>query len=512
MSVVQHDVPHPRDGTTLDTDICIIGAGPAGLALASALAGSTREVVLLESGGTVADSAADALNDGAVIGDPYAGLRATRQRGVGGTTALWNTRTPAGIGAKFTPLDPVDFDAREAVALSGWPVSYAMLLPWYARAQQVCGLGAFAYDAAAWRGPARQPLDDVHPELESRVYQFGSRDALLTRMLRAAREAGNVRLISDATVVRLESGEHGRRAVRARVASRSGTGWWVSAREFVVCAGAIENARLLLVSGSEGGGLGNGAGWVGRCFMEHPRDRTLMLSRLSGSQYRSLRFYDLHQSSGSTAVGGRLAIAPEVIRAEGLLNASATLLPMVRPQVRRTREALRRLGRSGPLARWLPRGGTGWSSHPLPQAAFEGFTVLLNLEQAPDPENRIELARDRDAFGTPRAELHWRWRPRDARSQRRVREIVGATLERAGFSVVRRETGAVDPNAHHHAGTTRMHRDPAFGVVDASCRMHELDNVHIAGASVFPTAGFANPVLTIVALALRLAAHLMERR
>ena len=507
---MEREAAGPRNGETIEADLCLVGAGPAGLAIASALAGGGRNVLLLESGGIDAEEGASVLNAGAVTGDRYAGLRETRHRQVGGTAAIWNTRTRSGVGAKFTPLDPIDFETRQAVAHSGWPFSFNQLVPWYTRAQELCGLGRFDYDAATWARANREPLAEL-PGVESRVYHFGTRDVLLEPMLRAVHAGSNVRLVPDATVTRLEADRTGGRVIRARVASRRGSSWWVAANEFVLCGGAIENARLLLCSGHDAAGLGNRSGWVGRCFMEHPRDRTLSLRVLDRGGYRRLAFYDLY-GEAEREVAGRLAIAERTLREENLLNASATLLPIVREPARRMREVLGPLGRRAPFDQLLPRGGFGWSRHRLPTAVFEGFTVLLNLEQAPDPENRITLGRDRDGFDVPRAELHWRWRPADERSRQRVRALFATALEAAGVGVVRQREGTVDPNAHHHAGTTRMHADPALGVVNADCRVHELENVHIAGASVFPTAGFANPALTIIALALRLADHLDVRR
>jgi choline dehydrogenase-like flavoprotein len=496
----------PADDATIECDVCIIGAGPAGLSIASTLAGGDRDVVLIESGGDAAAPDVDALNDGEVFGDSYASLRETRHRQVGGTAAIWNTRTPQGTGAKFTPLSPVDFEAREAVAHSGWPIPFREVRSWYERAQSACGLGAFAYDAMSWRCDDREPLAEPDPAVVSGVYALGTRDAFLTPMLRAVRTSSNVRVLTRATVVQLEADTAEGRIVRARVASRGRT-WWVAARDFVSCGGAVENARLLLCSGHSGEGLGNRQGWVGRCFMEHPRDRSAVLQPVGADTYRRLRFYDEFDRDGAM-VCGRFALADEAIRQTGLLNASMTLLPIVRPAIRLMRRAVGPLARHPAAERWLPRGGHGWSTCPVPRAALEGFRVLLNLEQAPDPENRVVLARRRDVHGVPRAELHWRWRARDEASRQRVRGVFSAALREAGLGVVRQRDGALDPNAHHHAGTTRMSEDERHGVVDAHCRVHGMENLHVAGASVFPTAGFANPVLTIVALALRLAERL----
>ncbi len=497
---------------TLETDVCIVGAGPAGLVVAATLAAAGLDVIVLESGGPAHNAEVQELNDGDTSGDPYAGMRVTRHRQLGGTAALWNTRFPGGVGAKYTPLDPTDFGKRAAHPLSGWPIAFDDLEPFYRRAQATCGLGEFAYHAAAWQKEGREPLTTVAPELESRVYQFGTRDSLIEPMLRTLRDASNVRLLTRATVLRLETESAGSRVSRAHVASPSDGRWFVVAAQFVLAAGAIENARLLLCSGTNPSGLGNGTGWVGRCFMEHPRDRSIVLRPASRRALERLRLYDIDDSPGEVPVVGRLALTQDTLRDAGVLNASATLLPLIRPAVRGARAALGPLARRPLAERWLFRGGHGWSRHPAPRAVLSGFSVLLNLEQAPDPENRLTLSTRLDSLDVRRAELHWRWRPRDEASRARVLGLFTAALERSGLGRVEVSSGLLDPNAHHHSGTTRMHSEAAYGVVDADARVHELENLHVAGASVFPTSGFANPVLTIVALALRLADRLIALR
>ena len=136
----------------------------------------------------------------------------------------------------------------------------------------------------------------------------------------------------------------------------------------------------------------------------------------------------------------------------------------------------------------------------------------MNLEQRPHPDNRITLGSDRDALGMPRPVLHWRWRPDEQVGLQRLRALLVSSFESAGVGRVQVDSRLpTDPNAHHHAGTTRMARDPRHGVVDPDGRVHGTRNLFVCGASVFPTAGFANPTLTIVALALRLADHLVPR-
>jgi choline dehydrogenase-like flavoprotein len=186
-----------------------------------------------------------------------------------------------------------------------------------------------------------------------------------------------------------------------------------------------------------------------------------------------------------------LAVLPEVQEREGLLNASVVLYPIADqggpPSL--VRRAVRRFRR------------LAWHA---------AYGVTLHLEQAPDPDNRVTLSTRLDAFGRPLPRLEWRWRHADEASRVRVRRLVTTALEGSRLGrVVEAPEVALDVDAHHHAGTTRMATDQAQGVVDPHCRLHESEAVYVAGASVFPTAGFANPTLTIVALALRLA-HLLD--
>jgi len=491
-------------GTVQETDICVIGAGPAGLVVARALAERGRDVVVLESGARVPEPTTQALNDGDVIGDAYAGLRETRCRGLGGTSSLWNTPIDNTLGAKYAPLSPVDFEHRPEVEHSGWPITFGQLAPWYARAQEICGIGPFEYDGSAWGRclPASGPAGS---SLLTRIYQFGSRAALVDPLVAALARATHARLCPRATLVRLEVDASGRRVTGAVVSSPGGSTWTVRAKHYVVAAGAIENARLLFLATDAG--LRVASPWLGRGFMEHPRDSALTLRPHSRDFHRTAAFYDQHRAADGTMIVGRFAVCDEAIRDGVLPNASATLLARARPVVRRVRAAAHRVGALGLVDRWAPSGGHGWSRHAAPERVFDGFTILLNLEQTPSPENRIVLGSRRDALGLPLPELHWRWHGADHARLTRLRGVVARELAELGRIDI--ATDAIpDPNAHHHAGTTRMHADSAHGVVDADCRVHGVDNVFVAGASVFPTAGFVNPALTIVALAERLADHL----
>jgi choline dehydrogenase-like flavoprotein len=122
----------------------------------------------------------------------------------------------------------------------------------------------------------------------------------------------------------------------------------------------------------------------------------------------------------------------------------------------------------------------------------------------------VTLSEQTDALGMPRVRLEWRLRPADMRSMVRAQEIVDEELRRAGLGRLQIELDDATPppglkGGWHHMGTTRMHLDPRQGVVDEHCRVHGVANLYVAGSSVFPTAGYANPTLTLCALAIRLA-------
>jgi choline dehydrogenase-like flavoprotein len=214
------------------------------------------------------------------------------------------------------------------------------------------------------------------------------------------------------------------------------------------------------------------------------------------------RFYDAFRAADGSVVGGRLGPSDDAL-AEGHPNFSVTLLPLVRV---------------GPLARLrhlldpgaVLQPGHGWSDRPAARAGYVGLRLVLNLEHRSLPDHRVTLGAARDRYGVPRPVLDYAWSTADAAALERLRGRLGEWMRAAGLGEMTWARGsAPDPNCHHHAGTTRMHADPRFGVVDADGRVHGMEDLYILGAATFPRAGWANPVLTVVAMACRLADHLI---
>ena len=506
---MQFDARKLPTGTVLDADICIVGAGPAGITLAREFIGSKTTVLILESGGLNYDKRCQELNEGTVIGDPYAGLRQTRHRQV---AHLWNTRVHDEIGAKYVPLDPCDFELPDT-AHAQWPIEYSELEPFYRRAQVVCGLGAFAYEGKDWADDARPLLPLNVDQLSTKVYQCGIGSFFTHIYPQELVRSHNVSLCHHATIRGLKMRNRGTQAIEATIISRFGNRLCARAKIIVLAAGAIENVRLLLLSDDNAGDSpGNQFGWVGRCFMEHPRDYALTLIPHSPELFEQATFYDLHPARDGTIVGGRIALDSTIIRKAGLPNASITLMPRMKNPPARLPRVVSRF--SSYLYRFIgsgPQSGYGWSCQQNPSQVFDAFQLVINVEQRPNPENRVALARGRDPLGMPQVDLFWHWSDEEQANLERLRKVIASGLEASGLGQVEVATGLrPDPNAHHHAGTTRMHADPRSGVVNADGCVHGTDNLYVTGASTLCRAGFANPTLTIVALALRLADHLKQ--
>lgn len=479
-------------------DFCVIGGGPAGLTAALTLAAAERRVLLLESGAVGSSPDAQKLNDGEHAGENYAGLVATRHRRLGGAANVWNVRAHGRPAAKYVPLSERD--------MRDWPIGWDELRPYYEEAQKQCGLGPFEYEAAHWSTASHRPFALDGTGLASGVYQFGYAEEITRRLADEARASEPICVAPSTTAVDLLLDQAGRHVRAVRASDPSGRVIEIKPRVVILACGAVENARLLLLAGLGGH---DGSTFLGRCFMEHARDFSLALVPHSRTLFARAAFYDLHISRDGTLVGGYLGLADETLDAFALPNAAMTLIP-------RSQSRVRRLGVRipHPIRRIIGMSADeryGWSTVPSPAKAFDRFDIVLNLEQRPRRQNRIELSTRTDRFGNALPRLFLHWTEEEQQDLERLRGLLCDRLLAANLGDLKTTVGVrPDLSAHHHAGTTRMSLDPQDGVVDSDGRVFGIDNLYVAGASVFPTAGFANPTLTIIALARRLGRHLAK--
>lgn len=547
-------------GVTLNFDVCIVGAGPAGLTLATELDGGPYRVCLLEAGGMTPDPAHQALADGLVElnDDCYENPGFLHDVAVGGTAHRWCIEVGDDAWFRMGKLSPVDFERRSWLPHSGWPITAADLEPYYDRALAHCGVDPAALDPRRWTDHNHQPIPSFDGHVDSSVFVFARR-AVFTEELpaRLARSATTT-LIHDAACVEIESEGGGARVTRLRVRSLSGRQFHVAARAVALTTGAFDVPRLLLASRADvPAGLGNGRDLVGRYFTDHQIVKAGSIDTTLADLPARLAYYDIRSRDGANATG-TLAVADKVLDQEQILSSGMMLVPTMNPSLgwaaqhlwgRETtnrspalasamtlRQAFKHGQRPPHIGRHLIRMAAGaddlafaltriyekfpayWSidrggwSQPIKpgQPPVKGIEAFQLCEQAPDPDNRVTLSDEVDAVGMPKPKVHVRWSELDRHSVRRSQEIVSHTLEEAGVGRLRRWRRRGDPlvrqmTAHHPAGTARMSDDPATGVVDADCKVHGTANLFVASAAVFPTAGFAPPTLTVLALAARVA-------
>jgi choline dehydrogenase-like flavoprotein len=493
--------------TMLYADVCVVGAGAAGVTVARELAGSTLQVVVLESGGRKATLEADALceleQDGLSIGPE------SRQRMLGGTTNTW--------WGKLATFDPIDLRTRAWVPRSGWPFDRDALEPFYRRAAHVFGLPELAdarrEDLAPLRGPVLEG-EEVRP-----THFYWQRPPLNFADVhrRDVEPAANVTTILDATATRFEPGP----VPVVRAAVRAGEDLEVRARAVVLAGGGIENARLLLAWG-----LGNPE-VVGRGFMDHPKGECGEVVVTSDSSRLLDRSYWRGRRVGPLRIQRGVGLTEAAQERHGALNSYAMLEPVYAGKHGAGASALRRLYRQRrrslrgsdlrAMAADLPTLAGAVRFRLFDRGRLERLRLHNFLEQAPDPANRITLADRTDDVGLPVARLTWSVTDLDRHSVRVLHQAIDREVRRRGIGRV--ESALLDDgggegewtitqDASHHVGTTRMGADPATSVVDPQGRVHGTPGLYVAGSSVFPTSGYANPTFTIVALATRLADEL----
>jgi choline dehydrogenase-like flavoprotein len=533
----------PKD-ETIETDVCIVGAGVAGVPLAREFIGQEFRVCLLESGGLEPDRVTQSLYWGENVGHPYYPLDTARTRCFGGTSHLWLIEVGANrLGGRMHPHDEIDFEERDWIPYSGWPFDKAHLDPYYERAQSICQLGPFTYDVEDWEDPEKTPrLPFVSDRVKTTIFQFGPRDPFFRDYCEEIKHADNITTCLHANVVEIETTETAQTVTRLRVACLGGNQFWVSAKLFILAAGGIEIPRLLLLSNKvQSAGLGNQHDLVGRFFMEHPHLWSGVYVPSDPNIFNSTALYKIRMVN-KVPIMGKLVLAEEVLRREKLLNYCVSIHPSALPRkllpkginsFRVLRSAIVRGEIPDDFSRHL--GNVITNIDDVAIAAYEKvvrdvggvfnkhkrspkievFRLSHMTEQAPNPNSRVTLAAERDALGQNRVQLDWQLSPMDIRSIIRAQEIVDEELYRAGLGRLQIEMHDETPphnltGGWHHMGTTRMHIDPKKGVVDENCRVHNISNLFIAGPSVFPTSGYANPVLTAVALTVRLADHVKK--
>ncbi|MEM1222830.1 MAG: GMC family oxidoreductase [Verrucomicrobiota bacterium] len=528
--------------TVVEADICIVGAGVDGLILANELKDTKQRITILESGDFTPTDGTQSLNQGENIGYPYYPLDLARYRSVGGSSLKWNVDLGNKRGVRLRPMDAIDFERRESVPYSGWPFPKTALDPYYARSHPYFGLSDQNYGGVYWQTAGeREILPVKSADLETTVFQFGNADLITAKHQSLLKENQNLQLITNATVYKIETDPNGETVKQLLVYTKAKEVLKVRAKRYVLAAGGLEVPRLLLCSKrTQAHGIGNQNDLVGRFFMEHLHYLSGMWIPSSDQIFSKIGFYEMHRSRGTDLLA-YLKLSAEALKREGLLNYCVSFWPRVSEEADSTANIVTSQGyhsirkiKSDLQEKRFPQKLGKRLGHIISDSAhlcahilrnrsekeIQGAPVAFQLhqmsEQSPNPESRVTLSEERDRFGSFTVKLDWKISPIDIRTIRRAHEIINRDFQKAGLGKLKPGNFNKSPpegitGGLHHMGTTRMHNNPKEGVVDGNCKVHGVDNLYIASSAVFPTAGYANPTLTIAALAIRLSDHLLKR-
>jgi choline dehydrogenase-like flavoprotein len=405
------------------------------------------------------------------------------------------------------PLEELDFAARDWVADSGWPISLAQLEPYYRRAGALMHLPDVSYGEPGW--PAGLPLPPASDEMCRRFSTFSPTPNFATAHRARLDRAGNVTVLLHANARTLLMREDGAAVDGIQIASLGGRSGRVRARRYVICCGGVETPRLLLASG----GVGNDHDLVGRFFQEHVHVKVPVLA--AGRRAIARTFHS--KRLGGVRHFAKLSASPDLQRRERILAVGADLCYDADANV-----ALRALKDRAWLAtarHSVQLGAAAYGRFVRRQKASEGFGTMyfcVQTETAPRRESRVSLDRRRDAIGMPRAVVDWRVEAEELRTAELFAGRLDALLRTHGLGHLERlplernleRLSERVAGGCHHTGTARMAGDPRTGVVDRNCRVFGVENLFIAGGAVFPTSGWSNPTLTLLALGYRLADRL----
>jgi len=472
------------NNTLIEGDICIVGAGAAGISLALEWMNTPYKVILLEGGGFEYDDKVQELYDGKTTGQPYYPLKAMRLHYFGGTTGHW--------GGFCSTFDHIDFVKRDWVPHSGWPITRNDLDPFYERAQKILELGPYDYTVKYWQknDPLLIPLLSDDSVVWNKMWQFSPPTRFGKKYKDTIVNAKNIHLYTYANLTDITANENASEIKEVTVKNYAGKEHKVRAKIFVLACCAIQNARLLLASNKQAvKGLGNDNDLVGRYFMEHVE--IFGSGELWLEKPNALKLY-MHTETRTPRA--ELAISEKKQIEHKILNGTISLTPLVNAKDIQLREDA--------------------AKNPHTDA----FQLITRIEQAPNPSSRVTLDSEKDSLGVQRAALHWEITPFEKRSIRKIYELLGQQVGREGVGRVKMTDFLQDEKdtswpsftggGQHHMGTTRMSDNPKEGVVDANCKVHNIANLYIAGSSCFATSGAPNPTLTLLALTLRLSDHL----
>ena len=526
------------------TDLVIVGTGAAGMSLAMEFIDSDIRVLLLEAGSENFDPSNQIPYQGEVAPPNQHGpLDKYRRRMLGGTTNVW--------GGRCSPFVESDFEERSYVENSGWPLCKSNLDGYYERAHAYCDVGKYDYTVEGSLSSNPKIIPDLTDDTvaQDSIWRFSLPTNFRDKYIKSISESKNIKLLLNATCVHIELDPVNNKIKEIRVASSPEKTFIVRAKKYVLATGGLETTRLLLASNnicSEG--IGNKSGALGKFYASH-------LTGNFGEVQLTTRAGPVSWRYKTTEDGvfykQQLRVQERVQREKGLLN---TRLILTHPGFGNPNHGSGVLS-GAYLVKWFFKGqippeysqdlasenyqhvfshfkniildsprslffAYDWltrrtfRNRKLPSIALKSksniYTLHFDSEQTHIPTSTITLINQKDAYGVPKLKVDWRYSESDVKNLFETYKVVSSAFEKSNAGKMLTSDDDVISNikkqsvGSHHLGSTRMSNDPNSGVVDPLCKVYGTDNLYLASPSVFCSGSFANPFLTIVALAIRI--------
>lgn len=513
------------DQTEFNTDVCIIGAGANGFACALNLMKSGLSVLILEGGLQVYNDKAADLHKSQVVGQPHIGIHEARERIVGGTTTKW--------GGQALPFMKEDFEKRDHINLSGWPISFDDLKPFYKKAELILGTDSLVpYNYNPWKSrKINQPF--TNNKLELIVTKWCKVPNFAIQHGAKIAQSLDVTLLYNANAIDLIPNYLMSAISALKIKSLDGKEGLVNAKYFIAAGGTLETVRLFLNATKFGKkGLGNKNGLVGHYFQDHaaavvgrviPKSLTKFQNIFDPFYLRGFKYFPRVKLNAVFANKAELLHSSAQFIYTGAihdpLSIAKAFINSVRKRENVSYSEFKYLLTPKRIIQVL-KAALRWKILNRGTSAKNGNIWLeIHSEQEPDFDSEIKLALTKDSLGMRRIKLHWNISKLTLKTIKETAKIIQEEFDNSGVGKIVLEPWVLDQKCNnsiyvmdtfHQCGGLRMANTDKKGVVDSDCKVFNIDNLYVSNAAVFPTSSFSNPTMTSIALSIRLSEKILS--
>lgn len=507
----------------IEADLCIVGGGVAGIVLANELLSKFSNIIILEAGGEDYSAESQELYKSNSFPANYRDPMYSRLRFMGGTSNHWLNNT--------SPLSTIDFEKRDWVPESGWPISFDELNPYYKKAGEYCGVGEDGYATSDMLDLLEQPSIIKDGKYLQQAIAKAATPPTRFYQKHGARlfNSTNVIIITNANVTDLAFDSTKSAVNKVTFESYNNIKHEVEAKNFVLCMGGLENARMLLHFNQKyDNKLGNQYDNVGRYFMEHATvraahlhveksERFKMFEGVNIESKRIVSFFQLNEEALKKHQVNNLRVplvpASNYLLSDGI-SSYHVLLDAVEKGELPDYFGQHIVNTAVDIDMVFEAVSRKSFSKSLFDSAedFGGYSLPMMIEQTPNRENRVQLSNVKDRFNIPKIDLKWHLSDYDKNMVWKSLEVFAREFGAEGIGRLKllperssRVFGDQMGFGSHHMGTTRMSHSPEKGVVNSEQKVFGTNNLYVAGCSVFTTSGHVPPTLTIAATTIRLA-------